>query len=142
MIAPMSKLITYDVDVLFGDCDPAGIVFFPNFLKWMDASSLNFFMQCGLPPWRAWTEPPHMIGTPLIEIRTQFHQPATYGQTLTVHTEITEFARKTFTHRHQVKRGDELICEGTEVRAFCTRDPETGVVKAIPVPDIVLANCR
>ena len=32
MIAPMSKLITYDVDVLFGDCDPAGIVFFPNFL--------------------------------------------------------------------------------------------------------------
>ena len=83
-----------------------------------------------------------LIGTPLIEIRTQFHKPATYGQTLTVHTEITEFSRKTFTHRHQVKRGDELICEGSEVRAFCTRDPETGIVKAIPIPDIVLSHCR
>ena len=50
---------------------------------------------------------PHTSGTPLIEIRTQFHKPATYGQTLTVHTEITEFSRKTLTHRHQVKRGDE-----------------------------------
>ncbi|MEY2660956.1 MAG: hypothetical protein RLZZ123_2128, partial [Pseudomonadota bacterium] len=33
--------MVYEVDVLFGDCDPAGIVFFPNFSKWMDASSLN-----------------------------------------------------------------------------------------------------
>ena len=142
MIEAMSKLITYDIDVLFGDCDPAGIVFFPNFLKWMDASSLNFFLQCGLPPWHAWTEPAHLIGTPLIEIRTQFRQPATYGQTLTVYTEITEFSRKTFHHRHVVKRGDELICEGSEIRAFCTRDPETGLVKAIPLPEIVLERCR
>lgn len=138
----MSKIISYDIDVLFGDCDPAGIVFFPNFLKWMDASSLNFFMQCGLPPWRDWREPAHLIGTPLLEIQTRFNRPATYGQTLTVHTEITDFSRKTFTHRHQVMRGEELICEGTEVRAFCTREPETGVVRAIALPEIVLTHCR
>ncbi len=138
----MDKIIRYDIDVLFGDCDPAGIVFFPNFLKWMDASSLNFFMQCGLPPWREWREPEHMIGTPLIEIQTRFHRPATYGQTLTIHTGISEFSRKTFTHVHRVMRGEELICEGTEVRAFCTRDPATGTVKAIPLPEIVLERCR
>ena len=40
------------VTVHFGDCDPAGIVFFPNFLRWMDQSSLAFFMACGVPPWR------------------------------------------------------------------------------------------
>ena len=83
-----------------------------------------------------------MIGTPLIEIRTQFHKPATYGETLTVHTEITEFSRKTFTHRHQVKRGDQLICEGTEVRAFCQRDPANpDRIKAIPVPEDIKALC-
>ena len=59
-----------------------------------------------------------------------------------MHTEITEFSRKTFTHRHVVQRGDTLICEGTEVRAFCTRDPDTGIVKAIPLPEIVHAKCR
>ena len=44
----MSKAVVpvvYEVEVMFGDCDPAGIVFFPNFSKWMDASSLNFFVQ-------------------------------------------------------------------------------------------------
>ena len=46
------KTTVYEVKVMFGDCDPAGIVFFPNFSKWMDASSLDFFMQCGVPPWR------------------------------------------------------------------------------------------
>jgi len=36
----------------FGDCDPAGIVFYPNFQRWMDAASLHFFVQCGVAPWR------------------------------------------------------------------------------------------
>ena len=40
----MSKTHIHRVDVHFGDCDPAGIVFFPNFSRWMDASSLAFFM--------------------------------------------------------------------------------------------------
>ena len=38
----MSKTVVYEVEIMFGDCDPAGIVFFPNYSKWMDASSLNF----------------------------------------------------------------------------------------------------
>ena len=48
----MSKVVVYEVDVMFGDCDPAGIVFFPNFSKWMDTASLNVVMACGVPPWR------------------------------------------------------------------------------------------
>ena len=46
----------------FGDCDPAGIVFFPNFSRWMDAASLTFFMQCGVPPWRELVFPNHHKG--------------------------------------------------------------------------------
>ena len=48
----MSKTVVYEVEIMFGDCDPAGIVFFPNYSKWMDASSLNFFVKCGVPTWR------------------------------------------------------------------------------------------
>ena len=46
----MARSTTYTVNVTFGDCDPAGIVFFPNFSRWMDTASLSFFMQCGVPP--------------------------------------------------------------------------------------------
>ena len=137
-----SRTHLHRVDVHFGDCDPAGIVFFPNFLKWMDQSSLAFFMACGVPPWRELVKTRGIVGTPLLEIHTKFHAPATYGESLEVHTRVDEWRAKTFTQRHQVKRGDVLLCEGTEVRAFVIRDPANpDRIKAIPVPPDIQAMC-
>ena len=68
--AAAPKTVVYEVEVMFGDCDPAGIVFFPNFSKWMDASSLNFFVKCGVPPWRELIKTRGIVGTPLLEINT------------------------------------------------------------------------
>ena len=48
----MAKTTLFRVTVQFGDCDPVGIVFYPNFQRWIDAASLSFFTQCGVPPWR------------------------------------------------------------------------------------------
>jgi len=138
----MSKTVIYEVEVMFGDCDPAGIVFFPNFSKWMDASSLNFFVQCGVQPWRELVKTTGIIGTPLLEINTQFKRPATYGERLQIHTSVTEWREKVFLHRHIVKRGDDLLCEGTEVRAFVVRVPGEEVrMKAIPVPEFIKTLC-
>lgn len=132
----------HTVDVHFGDCDPAGIVFFPNFLKWMDQSSLAFFMACGVPPWRELAKTRGIVGTPLLEIHTKFSRPATYGEQIQVHTTIESWAAKTFTHRHQIRRGDDLLCEGTEVRAFVVRDPDNPArIKAIPIPTDIQALC-
>jgi 4-hydroxybenzoyl-CoA thioesterase len=55
---------------------------------------------------------------------------------------VEDWAAKTFRHRHVVKRGDTVLCEGTEVRAFCIRDPENPErIKAIPVPEDIKALC-
>ena len=138
----MSKTLIYEVEVMFGDCDPAGIVFFPNFCKWMDASSLNFFVQCGIPPWRELVKTEGIIGTPLLEIHTKFSVSATYGERLQIHTSIDAWGRKTITQRHVIKRGDTLICEGTEMRALCIKHPEDASrIKAIEIPDWFKARC-
>ncbi len=137
----MSKTTVYSVNVMFGDCDPAGIVFYPNFSKWMDASSLNFFIQCGVPPWRELVKTTGIIGTPLLEINTKFIRPATYGETLQVHTSIEAWRDKVFVQRHIVKRGEDLLCEGTEVRAFCMRVPGSDRITSIPVPADIKALC-
>ena len=138
----MSKTVVYDVQVVFGDCDPAGIVFFPNFSRWMDASSLNFFVQCGVLPWRELVKTTGIIGTPLLEIHTKFSRPATYGETLQIHTSVEEWRSKVFIHRHIVKRGDVLICAGTETRAFCQRVPgDPDRIQAIAVPPDIKALC-
>lgn len=139
----MTKVVVYEVEVMFGDCDPAGIVFFPNFSKWMDAASLNFFVQCGVPPWRELQKTTGIIGTPLLEIHTRFMKPATYGERLQVHTSVAEWRDKVFIHRHRVMRGDDLLCEGTETRAFCVRHPDDpSRIKAIPVPADIRSLCQ
>lgn len=138
----MSKTHIHRVTIRFGDCDPAGIVFFPNFLKWMDESSLAFFMACGVPPWRELVKTRGIVGTPLLEIQTQFRQSATYGETIEVHTSVDEWRAKVFRHKHVVMRGDTLICEGTEVRAFVQRDAQDpDRLRAMPVPEDIKALC-
>ena len=81
-------------------------------------------------------------GTPLLEINTKFIRPATYGETIQVHTSVQEWREKVIVHKHVVMRGDTVLCEGTEVRAFCIKHPEDpDRIKAIPVPADIKALC-
>lgn len=135
----MPKTTVYTVNVEWGDCDPADIVFFPNFSRWMDAASLHFFRSCGVPRWRELENTRGIVGTPLLEINTRFLRPATYGDQLQVHTCIDEWRAKVFIQQHRVMRGDELLCEGRETRAFVQR--VDGRLKSIPVPEDIKALC-
>lgn len=142
MMSQAAASVAYEVEVMFGDCDPAGIVFFPNFSKWMDASSLNFFVKRGVPTWRDLYKATGIIGTPLLEINTRFISPATYGERLSVYTSMQEWRSKVFIQKHIIKRGNTLICEGLETRAFCIRHPDDpNRIKAVAVPDDIKALC-
>lgn len=131
-----------NVDVRFGDCDPAGIVFFPRYHRWMDAASLNFFMTCGVPPWHELERVNGIVGTPLLEHHTRFYKSATYGESLQILTEVEEWRTKVFVQKHTIRRGEDLICESRETRVFCVRDPgESRRIQAIPIPQDILALC-
>ena len=138
----MSRTTTHSVNVQFGDCDPGGIVFFPNFSRWMDAASLMFFTQCGVPPWRVLERERGIVGTPLLEINTKFLKTVTYGETITITTQVEEWRRVVFVQTHRVTRGDVVVCEGREVRAFVKRDEhDPDRMRAIPVPEDIRALC-
>ena len=142
----MPRSTTHSVTIAFGDCDPAGIVFFPNFLRWMDTASLSFFMQCGVPPWRELMKTRGIVGTPLLEINTKFHKAATYGETLLITTHVEEWRAKVIVQLHRVTRahagGEDLICEGREVRAFVKRDEiDPDRLRVIAVPEDIRALC-
>jgi 4-hydroxybenzoyl-CoA thioesterase len=139
----MAQTIIYNVEVTFGDCDPAGIVFFPNFSKWMDASSLNFFVQNGVPTWRELVKVNGIIGTPLLEINTKFMMSATYGEKLQIHTRVVEWRDKVFIQEHIVKRYEDTLCVGLETRAFCTKHPQDpNKIKIVAVPKDIKELCQ
>jgi 4-hydroxybenzoyl-CoA thioesterase len=139
-VEPLNKTTVHTVTVEFGDCDPAGIVFFPNYLRWMDAASHHHFQQCGLPPWRAIPELPGCVGAPMLEINTRFLQSASQGDRLELHSTVEEWRGKVFIQVHRVMRGDTLICEGRETRALCLKDA-TGRLKAVEVPEFIRSAC-
>jgi 4-hydroxybenzoyl-CoA thioesterase len=134
------KTITHTVRVEFGDCDPAGIVWFPNFFRWTDAASRHFFTQCGVPRWAELEKATGVLGTPLVDIQCKFLKTASYGDTLLVRCHIAEWRDKSFVQRYRIVRertdGDEdVILECDEVRIFAMhRNDGKNGIRAVPVP--------
>jgi 4-hydroxybenzoyl-CoA thioesterase len=137
----MGKEIVYEVRVEFGDCDPAKIVWFPNFFRWIDAASRHFFIECGVPTWTETEQTLGVIGTPLVDTHAKFMKTATYGQTLQIRTRIGEWRSKSFTQLYRVMRGDDLLMECEEVRIFAGRRPD-GSIFAMPPPEQIRALCE
>ena len=139
----MSKTVTYTVHVEFGDCDPAGIVWFPNFFRWIDAASRNFFTQCGVPRWEETTRTLGIIGTPLVDTHSRFLKTASYGDTLAVHVTVKEWRDKSFVQTYRITREDDLIMECEEVRIFATtRNDGKNSIRAVPVPASIRVLCE
>ena len=131
----MSFLHTSEFNVEFGDCDPAGIVFYPNFFRWMDAASRHFFTAAGVPPWREFEAREGILGTPLVDASAHFERPATYGETIAIDTSIVEWRGKSFVMRHVIRRGELKLAEGREVRVFARRHPDDPArIQAVEVP--------
>jgi 4-hydroxybenzoyl-CoA thioesterase len=142
------RTITHTVRVEFGDCDPAAIVWFPNFFRWIDAASRHFFAECGVPRWEETTKTLGVIGTPLVDTHTKFLKTASYGDLLHIRTQITEWRDKSFVQTYKIVRtrpdGDEdLIMECEEVRIFAAkRDDGKNGIRAVPIPPSIRALCE
>ena len=138
----MSRIHTLPVSVEFGDCDPAQIVYYPNFFRWMDAASRHFFVASGVPRWHELEKATGILGTPIVDSQTTFVRPASYGDRLEIDSEVVEWRSKSFVMRHRVRRADELLVECTEVRVFAQRiDGDPLRIKAVPVPADIRALC-
>ena len=138
----MKRISVFQIAVEFGDCDPAQIVYFPNFFRWFDASSRKFFIECGVPPWREMEKANGIIGTPVVEASSRFILPATYGDKVEVHTSIEEWREKTFVMKHALSRGNDLLAEGRDVRVFAIRHPDDSTrIKAVPIPEEIRRLC-
>jgi 4-hydroxybenzoyl-CoA thioesterase len=119
---PATHVTQFTVE--FGDCDPAQIVFYPNFFRWMDAASLHFFEAAGVSPWHKRDVEDGIVGTPLVDAQARFLATVTYGDRIEVETSIVEWRDTSFVMRHVIRRGATVVAEGREVRVFAQRHPE------------------
>src|SRR5215510_5956384 len=90
---------TYEVMVEWGDCDPAGIVYYPSYFKWFDQATYRLFLAVGLRrddvSSGQWKE-----GTPLVAAECSFRRASQHGEKLIIESQVTRLGRSSFTISH------------------------------------------
>lgn len=123
-----------EIEIDWADCDPAGIVFYPQFFRMMNIGTHKMFEHAGL----AFHEMVKRYGTsgvPMLDVQATFKSPARFGDKVRLESEITEWRAKTFLVRHVMKHGERVIFEGREIRAWAVKDDSApNGIKAVPIP--------
>ncbi|WP_184385858.1 acyl-CoA thioesterase [Roseococcus suduntuyensis] len=124
----------------WGDCDPAGIVFYPRYFAMFDASTAALFQAALGMPKIAWTARFGILGIPMVDTRAKFHVPAVYGDEVVIESRITAFRRSSFDVTHRLLKADGALgVEGFETRVWTVREAEGGRIRSAPIPEEVLA---
>jgi 4-hydroxybenzoyl-CoA thioesterase len=133
-IALKPLVATIARDVTWGDCDPAGIIFYPNYFRWIDSGTWNLFFTVGLTPERMRAEYPQM-DMPIVSAQLEFANPAPFGARAEVHSFIEHWGSKSFRVRHDIVRADGArLGAGTETRAWVCMAPG-GAMRAERIPE-------
>jgi 4-hydroxybenzoyl-CoA thioesterase len=124
--------------VEWGHCDPAGIVFYPQYLAWFDDCTTALFGNTGMPT-RALFKSYGIFGVPLVDVRVRFLIPSTFNEELLAESTVTEFRKSSFVIRHQFFKAGALAVEGFETRVWAGPDPmNPGRMKSRPLPAEVI----
>jgi 4-hydroxybenzoyl-CoA thioesterase len=128
------------IRVQWGDCDPAGIVFYPRYFEWFDAGTILLFEKAtGLTKIRM-LEKYGGAGLALLEARAVFKIASHYGEDIEIESQVTEFRRSSFFVQHKVTKAGMPALEGFETRLWTVRDPaDSTKLKSGSMPAEILA---
>lgn len=118
----------------WGDCDPAGIVFNPNFFAYFDHCTSLLYEAAGWPKPRMLAEF-GIAGCPLVTTGATFKRPCRYGDTVEITSRVAEVRTSSFDIEHLLMKDGATCVEGKETRVWTIKDAETGALKSAPIPD-------
>ena len=106
----------FPVQLHWGDCDPAGIIFYPTYFRWFDAATWSLFASVGYHAKRMRAE---RLAMPLVAADCEFRSPAAQQDRAEVRSRIARWGGKSFVVTHDVVREDgTLLARGSETRVW------------------------
>ena len=124
----------------WGQCDPAGIVFYPHYLVMIDNSTGWLFERTGLSA-SGMRRKYGIVGLPVVEVSVRFLMPCRFDEEVIVESEIGEWGRSSFTVRHRILNNNKLALEGFEKRVWAGRHPgKPDAIQARAVPAEIIAS--
>ena len=127
----------------WGDCDPAGIVFYPRYFAMFDHSTTSLISAAtGLSKYDL-IQTYDFAGYPMVDTRARFMIPCRFGEDVTIESTFAKIGRSSFDIEHRVFKKGELCLEGFETRVWVGRDPADATkIKSKPIPDDLVAKFR
>jgi 4-hydroxybenzoyl-CoA thioesterase len=134
---------TRKIEIEFGDCDPAGIIYFPNFYRFFDDATAHLISNALGKKKRDWIRHYGIVGIPVVNISTDFRAPSRYGDTVVIESAVTKVGRASFGVRHRLINAGTLAVESEETRVWIAPDPgNPDHFVPQPIPDEVRARMR
>src|SRR5262245_5973778 len=113
----------HQVTVEWGDCDPAGIVYFPNYFSYFDSAANALFLRAlGLNKYQM-LKTYDLVGIPAVDVGARFIVPSVFGDVVTIESAVAEIKRSSFRIQHRLLRGETLAVDGHETRDWAGSGP-------------------
>ncbi len=121
------KAFALTVRVYIEDTDAGGIVYYVNYLKFMERSRTEFLRSLG------YDKPAILDGGLLLVVHSAqvtYRRPARLDDQLEVTTEVVKIGRTYVEFQQNILRGNELLCAGL-IRIACVSGES---MKPSPIP--------
>jgi 4-hydroxybenzoyl-CoA thioesterase len=124
----------------WGDCDPAGIIFYARYFEIFDVSTTMLIEHALGMTKIEYLKAYDFLGHPLVETRARFRAPTRFGDTVEIATTLVGCGRSSLKLEHRLTKAGVLAVEGYETRVWVARDPgDAKRMKSQPIPPAVVA---
>jgi acyl-CoA thioester hydrolase len=106
-------MFAWPVRVYWEDTDAGGIVYYANYMKFMERARTEWLRAAGVE--QAPLQEEHGLIFVVVHVEAHYRKPARYGELLQATCEVEEAARASLTFRQAIYRdviGGELLVEG------------------------------
>jgi acyl-CoA thioester hydrolase len=100
----------HELRVRYGECDPQGIVFNPNYLAYFDHTVTELWRASAIGSWESMVE--RGVDVVVGEANVRFVSPARFDDLIAIHARIAKLGTTSATVELEVRRADELLVEG------------------------------
>jgi 4-hydroxybenzoyl-CoA thioesterase len=107
----------------WGDCDPAGIIFYPRYFAMFDTSTTHLIERATGMKKIEYLKAFAIAGHPVIETRAKFRLPTRFGDEVSIESTVVACGRSSFKIEHRLSHAGALAVEGAETRVWVGRDP-------------------
>jgi 4-hydroxybenzoyl-CoA thioesterase len=134
---------TRSTRIEWGDCDPAGIIFYARYYEIFDVSTTMMLEHALGMNKIAYLKAYDFLGHPLAETRARFLRPTRFGDEVAIDTAVVACGRSSFKIEHKLSKAGTLCAEGYETRVWVGHHPDDSRrMKSRPLPPDVVAKLK